>query len=203
MVTTRRLRALCLLFPDFDTLDVTLFCSVLASAGQRWNHRAFELSLGALGPRQVPGRPLPLLSNCTLSDIDPVDVVFVPGGRGALAAADDSAWVAELARVGGSARARCAVGAGQVALASAGLLGKAACAGSDIGAELAKRFPDVRTDGQREFLVEGPCYLGSTSLSVLPLALELVACVLGSSEADHVARALGQHRRAPRLELKS
>jgi hypothetical protein len=44
-------------------------------------------------------------------------------------------------------------------------------------------------------------YLGSKSLSALPVALQLVADVLGASEADHVARALGQRQRAPRLTL--
>jgi transcriptional regulator GlxA family with amidase domain len=202
MVTTRRLRTLCVLFPEFDTLDVTLFCSVLSLAGQRWNHRAFELSLGAMNPGEVSGRPLALNADIALSELEPVDVIFVPGGRGAGAAADDRVFVEQVARVGQGARARCAVGGGQMALARAELLAGPTCCDAETGAELLRRLPEMTNEAEREFAIRPPNYLGQRSLGVLPVALQLVADVLGTSEADHIARALGQRRRAPKLDVK-
>lgn len=201
MVTTRRLRALCALFPDFDTLDVSLFCSVLSLAGRRWNHRAFDLTLATLADLDVPGGPLPLRASQVYSELAPCDVIFVPGGRGMEKALLQPAFVTELARLGQSARALCAVGMGQLALVRAGLLRAPVCCSLESAAELARRFPDVAIDSQREVVIEPPSYRGQSSLSALPVALELVADVLGAGEADHIGRALGQRQRAPRLSF--
>lgn len=197
------MRVLCALYPDFDTLDVTLFCSVLDLAGQRWNHRAFELRLVSRVSGPLPGRPCTLSAEA-LSEFESADVLFVPGGRGASKASEDHEFVAELQRLGDGASARAAIGRGQLVLAAAGLLDGAACCDVETGADLQRRHPELAlaVDHERDFQSDGTSYLGRKSLSALPLALQLVLDVLGSGEADYVAQCLGQRRRAPRVAVR-
>jgi transcriptional regulator GlxA family with amidase domain len=202
MVTTRRLRVVCCLFEGFATLDVSLFHSVLALAGQRWNHRAFELTLGAASAGLVPGFPHPLSATHSLAELEPADVLFVPGGSGAKRAAEDEGWGKRLRELAQGASAIVTCGSGQFVLARSGLLAESAAVATGPLAEELKLALGSEVISDAEYVVDGALHVASSSLSLLPVALELVRATLGRSEADAVAGALGQRQPALLLRIK-
>jgi transcriptional regulator GlxA family with amidase domain len=201
VVTTRRQRVVCCLFDGFSTLDVVLFSSVLAHAGQRWNHRAFDVVLAARAPGPIDGEPQPLTATATLSGSTGADIVFVPGGPGAEAAGKDTEFVQELGSLVNQATKLCATGAAQLLLARSSHLPLAATA---VDGALA---PALDALGQgaatvRDLHGDDRYHTAAHSLAVLPLALDVVRAFLGRSEADAVATALGQRQRALLLGIK-
>lgn len=201
MVTTRRQRVVCCLYDGFSSLDVSLFCAVLSRAGQRWNHRAFDVSLCALGVGEIPGAPHPLVSQGPLAEQSQAEVVFVPGGDGAERAGSDLAFVSEVARLARSAEKVCAAGGGQLVLAQATLLPvTATAADGELAALLEARLGGTAI--VRDYHAEGRLAVAAHSLGVLPLALGLVQSALGRSEAEHVATLLGQRQRTLLLGIK-
>jgi transcriptional regulator GlxA family with amidase domain len=204
MVTTRRLRVGCCLYPGFDTLDVALFGAVLTGAGQRWNHRAFELSLLGQVPGVTRGVPSAMVADAPLASADVKDVLFVPGGPGADLASQDVAFIEALSRASRSAGKLCTSGRGQLLLAAADVLpGEAVCADEPLFGELERRLERPLAEASRELHVEGSCWVASKSLLVLKLALQLVRDTLGRGEADAMASALGQSPHDVLLRFKS
>jgi transcriptional regulator GlxA family with amidase domain len=201
VVTTRRQRVVCCLFDGFLTLDVVLFCSVLASAGQRWNHRAFEVVLAARRAGPIDGVPSPLIATATLGGSLGADIVFVPGGSGIETAGNDSEFVQQLGALVNQATKLCATGTAQLLLARSSHLPLAATA---VDGSLA---PALEALGQgspavRDLHGDDRYHTAAHSLAALPLALDVVRAFLGRSEADAVAAALGQRQRALLLGIK-
>lgn len=203
MVQTRRSRVVCSLFPEFETLDVVLFSSALERAGRRFNHRAFEFELCATTPGSIPGSSHPLEAVSDLANVGPHDVLFVPGGRGALNVSADPAFVSELRALATDSKRICAVGNGQYLLASASLLdGQRAAVNPTLAEKLSATCPNVSVDSIAPWLRSERFLLGRTSLSALDLALELIRDTLGSSEASWVASELGRVQGAVRVVTK-
>jgi transcriptional regulator GlxA family with amidase domain len=203
MVRTRRSRVVCVLFPEFETLDVVLFSSALERAGRRFNHRAFEFELCATAPGSIPGSSHPLEAVSDLANSGAHDVLFVPGGRGALDASAEPTFVAALSALAASSQRICAVGNAQYLLATAALLdGQRAAVNPTLATKLSLAYPTVSVDSVAPWVRSERFLLGSSSLSALDLALELIRDTLGSSEASWVASDLGRVQSAVRVVTK-
>jgi transcriptional regulator GlxA family with amidase domain len=203
MVTTRRSRVVCCLYPGFDVLDVALFTGVLAEAGRRWNHLAFEIVLAATAVGPVEGVSAAMVATIGLSNLTAPDVFFVPGGRGALQASSDETLVTDLTRVTRGVTTFGACGTGQLLLAAAGRLANSVvCAEGSLWTELEKRLGEPLPAPGKEVEMEGGWLIASKSLLVSKLAFQLVKTTLGRSEADAVAAALGQSPRDVLFRIK-
>lgn len=106
-----------LLFPDLTQLDLTAPHEVLA----RLPGAAVHLIAKTRAPvRSETG--LAILPTATFADAPPIELLFVPGGYGQIAAADDAETLAWLAAAGAGARWVTSACTGSLLLGAAGLL---------------------------------------------------------------------------------
>lgn len=106
-----------LLFPDLTQLDLTGPFEVL--------HRIPGAHVHLVWKDRLPVRAqggLSIVPTATLDDAPPLDLLFVPGGFGQLAAAEDDEVLGFLARQGATARWVTSVCTGSLLLGAAGLL---------------------------------------------------------------------------------
>lgn len=111
------------LYPRVTHLDFTGPHQVLSRA------RGAEVLTASLGGQDIEAEGLVFSQLADLSKIDRCDVLCVPGGYGCAEAMLDEAFMAEIRRLGGSARYITSVCTGSLILAAAGFLAgkRAAC----------------------------------------------------------------------------
>jgi len=190
---TRPYRLAIIVFDEMDLLDITGPLEVFSSAGRKWNWRAIKAELvssrpGAHATRaQLQVGPARSFDHCT----DP-ELVLVPGGYGARLALEDGALLDYLSRVRAGLSLTLAVGSGILVAARAGLLqGAEVAATASIQSELHALDSSVvaRTDVRT---LAGPrCITAAQNGAALDLGLEVVARLLGKSQATGTARELG------------
>jgi transcriptional regulator GlxA family with amidase domain len=199
-----------LLFDGVQSLDVTGPLEVFAAAA---DHAAadyatahgstatggYQVMTASAGGRCVrTSSGLGLTPAADVRELRPADIdtVIVPGGpRTDRMSPEIAAWL----RAGAaSARRVAAVCTGAFLLAEAGLLaGKRATTHWAYGADLARRFPEVRVDTEPIFIVDGAIATSAGVTAGIDLALALVEEDMGRAAALAVARELVVYLRRP------
>ncbi|AOK12566.1 GlxA family transcriptional regulator [Burkholderia vietnamiensis] len=127
-----------------------------------------------------------------------VDTWIVAGVNDPLASPAPAAVVAFLRRANPRARRIAGICTGAFVLAEAGLLAqRRATTHWAFGCDMQKRFPDVRVEEDRIYIVDGPVWTSAGMTAGLDLALAMVEKDLGAEAARSVAHKLVmQQRRA-------
>lgn len=190
---TRPYRLAIIAFDEMDLLDVAGTLEVFSSAGRKWNWRAIkaELVSSVAGVRstraQLQVGPAQAFDACP----DP-ELVLIPGGYGARLALEDQSLIDYLARVRAGLTLTLTVGLGTLVAARAGLLqGCEVAVTAALEGELRALDPSIvaRTDART---LAGPrCITAAQNGSAVDLGLEVVARLLGKSQATGTARELG------------
>ncbi len=188
---TRAFRTAILGFDELDLLDLTAPLAALTQAGRRWNFRPFRIQLAAPRAGKITTRnQLAFDAELAWSELDPAEIVVVPGGYGARRVAETPELVRELARIAASARLVAGIGWGVYALARAGLVGsRRVAAGPDLDALLRAACPEARLENSAAPVFDAPLLTARAGGSALEVGLQLVeksfgAKLRGMLEAD-------------------
>ncbi len=181
------------LFDEVELLDVTGPVSVLSSAGRQWNFQPFKIDLVASGVGPVTTRSaLSLHATHSWASHSGAECLLVPGGYGALRAAEDLELLAWLRRSAARAELIGAIGNGVWLLAKAGLLGQVQVAASvDLAAEIAALCPSAEPNSQDALCISGKVLSARASALSLDLSCEIVARCFGKKLASGLSAALG------------
>jgi transcriptional regulator GlxA family with amidase domain len=183
-------------FPLVQMLDVTGPLQVFATANDQVAESGgmppYELRVVAQnGQRVTASAGLALSASPLPRAAAALDTLIVAGGPGVEAAAADPVlvdWVRERAR---HARRIASVCSGAFLLAASGVLdGRRTATHWSVCAELARRYPAVRVEGDPIFLRDGPVWTSAGVTAGIDLALALVEQDLGRTVALGVARYL-------------
>lgn len=146
------------------------------------------------------GMPVPSASGTRLETTAPGDTRFdtvIIGGNTRVVPTSPGllAFVADAAR---TSRRICSICTGVFALADAGLLGGRRVTTHWLFAdELARRFPDIRLERDRIFIVDGPIWTAAGNSAGIDLTLHMLEQDCGADLAREVARILVvEYRRA-------
>jgi transcriptional regulator GlxA family with amidase domain len=175
-------------------LDVAGPVQVLNSAG------SYQVRLASLDGRSVRSDTGVVLSvDFALADVaEQVDTVVVPGPPSDLLGQFPSALIAQIRRLGGSARRVTSVCTGAFLLAEAGLLaGRQATTHWSMCADLAARFPDVTVRPDAIYVRDEQVVTSAGVTAGIDLALALVEEDCGADVARTVARQLVVFLRRP------
>jgi len=190
---TRPYRLAIIAFDEMDLLDIAGTLEVFSSAGRKWNWRAIKAELVSSSPgvrstrAQLAVGPAQALSACP----DP-EMVLIPGGYGARLALEDSALLDYLGRVREGLTLTLAVGLGALVAARAGLLqGSEVAATSALADELRSLDPSITPRSDARTLAAARCITAAQNGATIDLGLEVVARLLGKSQASGTARELG------------
>lgn len=174
------------LFEDVEELDFVGPWEVFGVAGRLFPG-SVQTQLFSTGSRHVRG-VYGLTVDCplTVGSIGRLDIVIVPGGKGARAAKDDRELRLFLRRVHREGTVVASVCTGALVLAAADLLeGKRATTHASALEEL-RAFPKVTVDPQR--MIDLGSVVTSAGISAgIDMALHLVERFLGEKEARQVA----------------
>ncbi|KVP85740.1 AraC family transcriptional regulator [Burkholderia ubonensis] len=125
-----------------------------------------------------------------------VDTWIVAGVNDPLESPAPEKLLAYLRRAGHHARRIAGICTGAFVLAEAGLLAqRRATTHWAFGRDMQKRFPDVRVEDDRIYIVDGPIWTSAGMTAGLDLALAMVEKDLGPEAARSVAHKLVMHLR--------
>jgi transcriptional regulator GlxA family with amidase domain len=190
---TRPYRLAIIAFDEMDLLDVAGTLEVFSTAGRKWNWRAIKAELVSSSPgvratrAQLQVGPAQDLTACP----DP-ELLLIPGGYGARLALEDQALLDYLARVREGLTLTLAVGLGALLAARAGLLqGSEVAAVSALRDELVALDPSIQVRTDARTVAAPRCITAAQNGAAIDLGLEVVARLLGKSQATGTARELG------------
>ncbi|KVT45457.1 GlxA family transcriptional regulator [Burkholderia ubonensis] len=125
-----------------------------------------------------------------------VDTWIVAGVNDPLESPAPEKLLAYLRRAGHRARRIAGICTGAFVLAEAGLLAqRRATTHWAFGRDMQKRFPDIRVEDDRIYIVDGPIWTSAGMTAGLDLALAMVEKDLGPEAARSVAHKLVMHQR--------
>ncbi|AYZ65526.1 GlxA family transcriptional regulator [Burkholderia multivorans] len=125
-----------------------------------------------------------------------VDTWIVAGVNDPLESPAPEKLLAYLRRAGRRARRIAGICTGAFVLAEAGLLAqRRATTHWAFGRDMQKRFPDIRVEDDRIYIVDGPVWTSAGMTAGLDLALAMVEKDLGPEAARSVAHKLVMHQR--------
>lgn len=190
---TRPYRLAIIAFDEMDLLDIAGTLEVFSTAGRKWNWRAIKAELVSSVPglratrAQLQVGPAHALGACPEPEL-----LLIPGGYGARLALEDGALMDYLARVRAGLTLTLTVGLGTLVAARAGLLqGCEVAVTAGLEGELRELDASIvaRTDVRT---LAGPRSItAAQNGSAVDLGLEVVARLLGKSQANGTARELG------------
>jgi transcriptional regulator GlxA family with amidase domain len=181
------------LFDEVELLDVTGPVSVLSSAGRQWNFQPFKIDLVASVVGPVTTRSaLTLHATHSWNAHSGAECLLVPGGYGALRAAENEELLAWLRRSAARAELVGAIGNGVWLLAKAGLLDQVQVAASvDLAPEISALCPSAEPNSRDPVCVSGKVLSARASALSLDLSCEIVARCFGKKLASGLSAALG------------
>jgi len=185
------------LYPGVMLLDVAGPAEVFATASRLaaapGSPPPYDLRLVSAAGGPVPTELGVGLDSAAWSKLEdqPVDTLLVPGGEGALAAAEDAGFLDWLRPKAMAARRVASVCLGAFILASAGLLeGRAATTHWRHCAALQRRHPGITVRPDPIFVRDGRFWTSAGVTAGIDMALALVEEDLGHAVALEVARRL-------------
>jgi transcriptional regulator GlxA family with amidase domain len=181
------------LFDEVELLDVTGPVSVLSSAGRQWNFQPFKIDLVASGVGPVTTRSaLTLHATHSWAAHSGAECLLIPGGYGALRAAEDEELLAWLRHSAARAELVGAIGNGVWLLAKAGLLDQVQVAASvDLAPEITALCPSAHPNSRDPVCISGKVLSARASALSLDLSCEIVARCFGKKLASGLSAALG------------
>jgi transcriptional regulator GlxA family with amidase domain len=181
------------LFDEVELLDVTGPVSVLSSAGRQWNFQPFKIDFVASDVGPVTTRSaLSLNATHSWSAHSGAECLLIPGGYGALRAAEDEQLLAWLRRSAAQAELVGAIGNGVWLLAKAGLLDQVQVAASaDLAPEITALCPSAEPNSRESVCVSGKVLSARASALSLDLSCEIVARCFGKKLASGLSATLG------------
>jgi len=181
------------LFDEVELLDVTGPVSVLSSAGRQWNFQPFKIDLVASSIGPVTTRSaLTLQATHDWSQHSGAECLLIPGGYGALRAADDERLLAWLRRTAAQAELVGAIGNGVWLLAKAGLLDQVQVAASvELSTEISALCPSAQPNSREALCSSGKFLSARASALSLDLSCEIVSRCFGKKLASGLSAALG------------
>lgn len=190
---TRPYRLAVVVFDEMDLLDVAGPLEVFSTAGRKWNWRAVKAELISTQPDVVATRSqLRIASISSLDHCPDPELVLLPGGYGARRALEQPALIEYLSQIRGGLTLTLAVGLGSLLAARAGLLqGESVAALPALADELQRLDPSLRVDVTARTVATQTCITAAQNGSAIDLGLEVVARLLGKSQATGAARELG------------
>jgi len=190
---TRPYRLAIIVFDEMDLLDVAAPLEVFSTAGRKWNWRAIKAELlsteaNVLATRaQLEIGPAAPLDSCK----DP-ELVLIPGGYGARVALENRPLVDYLKAVREGLTLTLTIGLGALLAARAGLLKAAEVAAtSGLSDELRALDSSITVNTLARTVATPHCITAAQNGSAIDLGLEVVARLLGKSQANGTARELG------------
>lgn len=169
-----------LVFPELTQLDLTGPYEVLA--------RVPGMTCELVAKTRAPVASefgLAIVPTATFDDVASADLVFVPGGRGISGAIEDTATLAWVRAVGGSARWVTSACTGALVLGAAGLLDGYRAATHWLSIELLPLVGAIPTDARvvrdRSRITSGGVTAG------IDLALDIAAELAGPAVAERIA----------------
>ncbi len=191
-------------FDGANALDIVGPLEAFASAGRtdltsKASRGAYEIVILSLdGQPFATESGTRLVADHRLDDAPALDTVFVPGGWGVREQATNAALASWLARHAPRIRRVASVCTGIYALAEAGLLnGRRATTHWRFVADVAKRFPRVKVEGDALYLKDGHFYTSGGVTAGIDLALALIEEDLGPRASLAVARELVMYLKRP------
>lgn len=177
-------------FEDAEELDFAGPWEVLGAWAEYFPDDGVRLRLLATSTTPVRCRKgLRVLPDAALSEADGLDVVVVPGGRGARRAMTDDALLAWLRGLAGRGTLVTSVCTGALVLAAAGLLdGRAATTHWSALDELRAAGRDLELRPDDRFVDEGPVVTAAGVSAGIDMALHLVARLVSVDRARAVRR---------------
>lgn len=185
-----------LIYPDFQLLDAAGPIAAFAAAN-RFAPDAYKISVVALQPGLVVSESGAAMYAVSLPKA-PLDTLLIVGGefsRLPLRCIQTRAWLTKAAR---RARRVASVCNGAFLLAEVGLLnGRRATTHWERGAELARRYLQVRVEPDRIFVRSGKFWTSAGVTAGIDLALALIGEDLGEDIARRTAQELVVYHRRP------
>ena len=187
-----RIREIVLLgFPQVELLDLTGPYEVFSAAAARLDEdrrpTVRVASTGALGLRTFNG--LTLHADLTLEQLETVDLLVVPGGRGVRALLEDGPFLGRLAELVETSRVVLSVCTGSWLLARLGLLAGRRATSHHQGLErLAELAPDAQVQADRRWVEDGPFVLSAGVSAGIDASFHVVERLWGAELADATAR---------------
>ena len=184
------IRVTCLLYPDFQLLDVAGPSAIFAiAADEATPGYAFETVAAEAGP--VASSAGPTINASAIADCAGFDTLLIPGGLGARKPENYRALLPVIRKAAAEGRRIICVSSAAFILAEAGLLaGKRAVTHWSAAAELAERYPRIEVDGNALFCHDGNIWTCAGTLAGADLALAIVEQDYGAARAAQLARAL-------------
>lgn len=181
------------LFDEVELLDVAGPLSLLSGAGRQWNFQPFKVELVARTLGSVATRSgLSLQATSTFATATTTECLIVPGGYGALRAADDPELLAWLAQQAAGAELVAAIGNGVWLLAKAGLLtGVEVASAHELSGALRAEYPSAILRTPDSVCIDGKFFTVGKSALGLDLACELVSRTFGKKLASSLSSSLG------------
>lgn len=190
---TRPYRLAVIAFDEMDLLDVAGTLEVFSSAGRKWNWRAIKAELIAAEPgvrttrAQLQIGPAAGLESCPEPEL-----VLIPGGYGARLALENQPLLDYLAKLRDRLTLTLSIGLGTLVAARAGLLhGADVAVVPALAAELVALDPSIVPRSNARTSAGQKCITAAQNGSAIDLGLEVVARLLGKSQAAGTARDLG------------
>lgn len=189
------------IFPGFQSLDLTGPFEVFAGANQLLPSPAYELQVVAspAGPVVRSESGLSVMADTSISDMaaHEVDTLIVVGGRGVMDARHDAALTTWIRSVGQTARVA-SVCSGTFVLAETGLIdGQTVTTHWARARQLADEYPTLTVDPDPVFIRNGRLWTSAGVTAGIDLALAMVEADHGASVAQTVARWLVMFLRRP------
>lgn len=194
-------RVVFVLFPGFQSLDLTGPYEVFAGANEVLRRTEYQLTTVASVAGVVRAESgLAFVADHALADLDPrtVDALVTIGGNGVYEAAKDVALVQWIRTAAATAQRVVSVCTGTFLLAEAGLLqGRTVTTHWARARRLAREHPEVTVDADPIFIRSGEVWTSAGVTAGIDLALAMVEADLDAEVAQTVARWLVMFLRRP------
>ena len=189
-------RVILLAYDGFQLLDATGPAAVFEVAGEFGGDYALALASTRGGPiRSSSGL---VMQTAPLAEVGPGDTLLVPGAEWLKAALEDKVLMSGVRAAAADGRRVASVCSGAFVLAAAGLLdGRRAATHWAAVAELKRRHPKVRVDGESIFVEDRGVWTSAGVTAGIDLALAMVGRDFGDELAKKVARKLVVYHRRP------
>ncbi|WP_292083671.1 MULTISPECIES: GlxA family transcriptional regulator [unclassified Brevundimonas] len=189
-------RVTLLAYEGFQILDATGPAAVFEVAGDFGGAYALTLASSRGGPvRSSSGL---VLQTAPLAEVGPGDTLIVPGAESLRAAIEDEVVMSGVRLAAAEGRRVASICSGAFVLAAAGLLdGRRAATHWAAVAELKRRHPKIRVDGESIFVEDDGIWTSAGVTAGIDLALAMVGRDFGDELARKVARRLVVYHRRP------
>ena len=183
-------------YDDIVALDLAgpleAFSSAFLPDSEGKPRPGYKVTIAALGARTfVSESGLRMTAGCSLSSIQRLDTLLIPGGRGMRTSASNQKLAGWISKNGRRIRRIASICTGIYGLAPTGLLdGRRVTTHWRFAADLAMRYPNLKVDANPLYIQDGKFYTSAGVTAGIDLSLALIEEDFGPQIALAVAREL-------------